>query len=692
MDVPAVPPQASRVGEPPLADATPARVRRPGTSRLFRKYFVLILALVTGALLIPSSISYYFSRGETLDALHAVQREKALAAASRIEQYIVQVQSQLRGAALPQLGADGSEQRRLEFLKLLKQVPDVTDIAYLGADGCEKMQVSRLSMDAQGECLRDRTRDPAFREPTGSKPWYGPVYFRKETEPYMQIAVRSGGDSGPATVADVNLKFMWDVITRIRAGQKGKAFVVDSAGYLIADPDIGLVLRKTDLSTLPHVKAALDGRSADDAVVLTRDVVGVDVLSAHANVEPLGWKVFVEQPTSEVLAPLDASILRIGILLLAGMVISALVALFLARGMARPIRTLQEGAELIGEGKLDHRIDIKTGDELEVLAGQFNRMTASLRESYAGLERKVDERTAELQTSLGQQTAISDILRVISGSPTDVKPVLEAVAERAARLCDAEFARILLIDGDFMQPMVAYSAAGVPPGPAQPVPLDRMSISGRAAVERRTVHHADVTPLLASEYPNAVANAMRFGFRAVLAVPLMRDAGAYGSIFLWRDEPRAFTPDQIALVETFARQAAIAIDNVRLFNQTKEALDQQTAISEILRVISASPTDVQPVMDAVAKRAAILCDTPSAHVSLLVDGSLRTMSTYTHGDVPEVPRGYVVPLDRGMITGRTVIEGRTVHLADIVPYLDTEYPAARANTEKFGFRAVLAVP
>ena len=242
------------------------------------------------------------------------------------------------------------------------------------------------------------------------------------------------------------------------------------------------MLRKTDLSGLPHVKSALEGSAADDAVVLTRDVGGDDVLSAHADVEPLGWKVFVEQPTSEVFARLDASILRIGILLLGGLVISALAALFLARGMARPIRTLQEGAELIGEGKLDHAIDIKTGDELEVLAGQFNRMTANLRESYAGLERKVDERTAELKTSLEQQTAISDILRVISGSPTDVKPVLEAVAERAARLCEAEFARILLIDGENLRPMVDYSAQGATPGSGAPVPLQRISISGRAAI------------------------------------------------------------------------------------------------------------------------------------------------------------------------------------------------------------------
>jgi GAF domain-containing protein/HAMP domain-containing protein len=682
---------------PPVAPPTAARrVRRLGTSRLFRKYFVLILALVTGALLIPSTISYYFSRGETLEALHRVQREKALAAASRIEQYIANVQNQLRGAALPQLGAEGSEQRRLEFLKLLKQVHDVTDIAYIGADGCVKLVVSRLQMDQVGDCLRNALRDAAYLEPTSARPWYGQVYFRKETEPYMQISVRSGGPGSPVTVADVNLKFMWEVITRIRAGDKGKAYVVDSAGYLIADPDIGLVLRKTDLSGLAHVKAALDGSAHDDAVVLTRDAAGVEVLTAHASVDPLGWKVFVEQPKAEVLAPLNASIQRIVFLLLGGLILSALVALFLARGLARPIRTLQEGAELIGEGKLDHAIDIRTGDELETLAGQFNKMTANLRESYAGLERKVDERTHELSNALEQQTAVTEILRVISGSPTDVKPVLDVVAERAALLCDATYSRVLLIEGDVLNPIAGYQN-GAPASDAllavtTNVPCDRTSLAGRAAVERTTIHLADVLPHL-DDFPAARTNMLRFALRAVLIVPLMRGGDAYGGMILARTMPGLFRDDQVALVETFARQAAIAIDNVRLFNQTKEALDQQTAISDILRVISGSPTDVQPVMDAVAKSAAILCDAPSAHVLLLEDGTLRTMASYSpRGDVTPIPQGYVVALDRGMVNGRTVIDGRTMHYADLVPLLDTEFPAAKENALKFAFRAVLSVP
>jgi len=673
------------------AIAAPPPARRPAGNRLFRKYFVLILALVTAALLIPSSISLYFSYRETLDALHALQHEKAVAAASRIEQYILQVQAQLKGAALPQLGAEGADQRRLEFLKLLKQVPDVTDIAWIGADGCEKSQVSRLAMDAAGDCLRDRSRDPAFLEPTAARPWYGRVTFRKETEPYMQIAVRSGGGSGPVTVADVNLKFMWDVISRIKIGEKGKAYVVDSAGYLIADPDIGLVLRKTDLSGFAHVKAAFAEAGAEERAVVTTDAGGTEVLSAHAGIDPLGWKVFVVQPTSEVFARLNASVARIGVLLLGGLVFSALAALFLARGMTRPIRTLQEGAQLIGEGHLDHAIHVKTGDELEALAGEFNRMTAQLRESYAGLERKVDERTTELKTALEQQTAISEILRVISASPTDVQPVMDAVAKRASILCDAPSAQVLLLEDGALHIMSSYVRGDLPEVPhGYTVALDRGMINGRTVVDGRTVHFADIVPLVDTEFAAARENVLKFGFRAVLSVPLMREKTAYGALFVWRPVPGHFSPDQVALLETFARQAAIAIDNVRLFNRTREALEQQTAISEILRVISGTPGDVSPMLQAVAERALTLCDAAQATI-VLVDGNvLRCAASF--GGTRTLDPGETMPLTRGSVAGRAVIDGVAMQIEDLALAPESEYPVGRELQRRVGHHTALAVP
>jgi len=687
MDAPA---PSGELARSATGSAAPA-ARRPSVNRLFRKYFALILALVTAALLIPSSISLWFSYRETLDALHALQREKAVAAASRIEQYILQVQSQLRGAALPQLGAEGADQRRLEFLKLLKQVPDVTDIAWIGADGCEKSQVSRLAMDAAGDCLRDRSREPVFLEPTAARPWYGRVTFRKETEPYMQIAVRSGGGAGPVTVADVNLKFMWDVISRIKIGEKGKAYVVDSAGYLIADPDIGLVLRKTDLSGFAHVKAALAEAGAEERAVVTTDAGGTEVLSAHAGIDPLGWKVFVVQPTSEVFARLNASVARIGVLLLGGLVFSALAALFLARGMTRPIRTLQQGAQLIGEGHLDHTIHVKTGDELEALAGEFNRMTAQLRESYAGLERKVDERTTELKTALEQQTAISEILRVISASPTDVQPVMDAVAKRASILCDAPSAQVLLLEDGALRIRSSFVRGDLPEVPhGYTVALDRGMINGRTVVDGRTVHIADIVPLVDTEFAAARENVLKFGFRAVLSVPLMRERQAYGALFVWRPVPGHFSPDQVALLETFARQAAIAIDNVRLFNQTREALEQQTAISEILRVISGTPGDVTPMLQAVAERALTLCDAAQATI-VLVDGNvLRCAASF--GGTKTLDPGETMPLTRGSVAGRAVIDGVAMQIEDLALVPESEYPVGRELQRRVGHHTALAVP
>src|SRR5207249_2098928 len=313
------------------------------------------------------------------------------------------------------------------------------------------------------------------------------------------------------------------------------------------------------------------------------------------------------------------------------MAISALVALALARGMVRPIRTLSDGAQRIGAGEWDQKIEVHTGDELEALADRFNRMSAQLRESYAGLERKVEERTRELKNSLEQQTAISEILRVISASPTDVQPVLDGVAERAAHLCDSPFARVLLVDGDMLRPAASYSREGGRSLESiRPTALRRSSINGRAVLDRETIHLADVMPLLDTEYPDARENVMPAGVRAALAVPLMREGAAYGSVFIFRREPGLFSQSQVALLETFARQAAIAIDNVRLFNETKEALEQQTAISEILRVISSSPTDVRPMLNAVSQRALKLCDAAESGIYLAEGNALRFAAAVGH--------------------------------------------------------------
>ena len=541
---------------------------------------MLILALVCGALLISGGIGLYFSYQENKVALASLQHEKALSAAARIEQFVLQIEQQLAYAALPQLGVEGLEQRRIEFLKLLRVVHAVTDITQIDAKGREQLSVSRLKMDEAGTD-RDWSQEPAFKNARPGQTWYGPVYFRKETEPYMSIAVRSGGEAGAVTVAEVNLKFIWDVITRIKVGQKGKAYVIDSSGHLVADPDIGLVLRKTDMAGLEQVKIALKPDSEDALAMLAKDLGGASVLTAYAPIEPardmqiqgtkptpLGWKVFIEQPVTEVYQALDATVLRTVALLVAGLLFSVLAAVWLARSMARPISVLQEGAQRIGAGDLETQIQMKTGDELESLADQFNRMTAQLRESYAGLERKVEERTAELTQTLDQQTAISEVLRVISSTPSDVKPVLDSVAERATRLCDATATAIYVLEGGVMR-RTAFSGPAALQG-TETMAYQPGTITGRAIAEGKAMHVEDVEHAR-DLYPVSWERAQKFGqHHSMLAVPLMREGKPFGTMFLRRTEVRPFSEKQIALANTFADQAAIAIENVRLFNEIQE--------------------------------------------------------------------------------------------------------------------------
>jgi signal transduction histidine kinase len=375
--------------------------------RLLYKYVVPIIAIVVVALSASGGISIYFSYKETRNALIALQREKAIAAAAKIENFVREIEHQIGWTALPQIaeGANPLELRRFDYVKLGRQVPAITEASYVSPKGCMQVQSSRLAMDRMGECLEDLSKDPRFTVARTGKTYFGPVYFRKETEPYMAIAMRAGREGAGVTAVEVNLKFIWEVVQQIKVGQKGYAYVVDKDGHLVAHPDISLVLQKTDLSMLPQVKGAIASSGTADSAPDTaeaRDRSGSKVLTAYARIEPLEWTVFVEQPIEEAYAPLYAPLVRIGILLLAGLVLSLLASLALARYMVRPINALREGAAAIGAGNLDQKLDVQTGDELQDLAEQFNSMAAKLQESYAGLERKVEDRTAELRNTSTQ--------------------------------------------------------------------------------------------------------------------------------------------------------------------------------------------------------------------------------------------------------------------------------------------------
>jgi signal transduction histidine kinase/ActR/RegA family two-component response regulator len=367
---------------------------------LFWKYATLFVLVVSSALVANSLVETWFTYQEQQAALVRLQKEQAASAAAKITQFVKEIESQLGWTTHLSWTDPAMEQRELDATRLLRQVPAITELSLLDDKGREQLRMSRQAMDRVGGNA-DFSADDKFKLALANKVYYGPVYFRRDSEPFMTLSVAGTRRDSGVSAAEVNLTHIWDVVHQIRVGRTGRAYVVDGRGRLIAHPDISLVLRNTDLSKLAQVQAAWADSDAPepDHALLTDDVYGKRVLTAYAKAAPLDWLVFVELPQDEADEPLYESLFRSAVILMAGLLVALLAGVFLARQMVFPIRTLSAGAARIGAGVLDHRITIKTGDELEELGTQLNHMAAQLQGSYATLERKVEERTNQLQAA-----------------------------------------------------------------------------------------------------------------------------------------------------------------------------------------------------------------------------------------------------------------------------------------------------
>jgi signal transduction histidine kinase/CheY-like chemotaxis protein/HAMP domain-containing protein len=700
-------PTAAAAGTEPRAGAeiSAPRTRR----RLFTKYVGLFVAVVCLALLSNGVFDVFFYYQEHKASLIRIQREQAEAAAAKIGQFIKEIESQLGWTTQLPWSAGSIEQRRFDALRLLRQVPAITELAQLDASGKERLRVSRLAMDVVASGA-DLSNDPKFAEAVARKVYYGPVYFRRESEPYMTLAIAGTRRDAGVSVAEVNLKLIWDVVSQIKVGEHGHAYVVDAQGRLIAHPDISLVLRNTDMSKLAQVRAARAAASgagtADnpaETVQEAENIEGRKVLTAYAPVAPLGWLMFVELPAEEAYAPLYAALKRLAFVLLGALGFAVLAGMFLAGRMVGPIQALQTGAARIGRGDLSQRIAIKTGDELEALADQFNDMAGQLQESYAGLEKKVEQRTHELSESLDQQTATSEVLGVISRSSGDLAPVFDTILANATRICEAKFGTMFLYENGAFRVVAQKDApqAYIERWSKEPffVVADHSGVPlARVADTREVQHVADVA--LEQGYidrdPAFVGLVELGGARTLIVVPMLKESELVGAIAIFRQEVRPFTDKQIDLVSNFASQAVIAIENVRLLTELRartdelgQSVEELRALGEVSQAVN-STLDLQTVLSTIVAKAVQLSDTDGGSIYVHDEAQQEFQLQANYGmsdDLIAALKEHHTDIS-GAVAG-TAKQGEPVQ----VPDMQAEAPMpANELMLRAGYRARLLVP
>ena len=414
--------------------------------RLVRRYFLICATLVGGSLVAGILVEMGFRFQEARQNLEVVHRQMAELAALRIRNYVEDVARAVRLAAQPRNVTRGrvGDDYSTDLRDLLKNVPAIRNVVALDPDGHEELRQSRI-----GRSVRDAAADHSsaayFAKARAGATYFGPVIFPPDSfEPRIVIATPIepfAGEVIGVLVAEVNVRYVWDVVQEIQVGKSGYAYVVDAAGSLVAHPDLHLVLQRKDLSDLPQIAALRDPDDGDGATGVYRNLDGQWVLVSHMRIPNVGWTVFVERPLTEVYAPLLASLARTGGILLLVCVMAVGAAVLLGRRVVGPIEVLRRGAARLEAGELDARLELKTGDEFEELAEDFNRMSHRLQDSHATLERKVEERTHQLELANQAKS------RFLAAASHDLRQPLHAlglfVAQLRARMSAVERGRVI---------------------------------------------------------------------------------------------------------------------------------------------------------------------------------------------------------------------------------------------------------
>ena len=527
----------------------------------FRKFVASFVGLVVLVLAVNANLETYFVYRNTTDLVAKSQAEKADGTARRIEQFLTETERQISWAT--RASTTTVEQRRSDYTLLLQQAPSIDRLIQLDSSGIEVLRATRNEI-VTGSGL-DYSVDPRYRDAKGKLVWWSPIYFNGRT-PFIAVAVPHSGPNAGSTVAEVSLKFLEDFVEPSQVGADTEAYVVDTTGRLLVDskPDRSL---GTNLASLPQVAALLSGNG--QRLTVGKDLNQQSVLVGSAAVPLRNWYVFFEQPMIIALEPVYILLYRTLWLIVLGIVLSVIAGMVLARRLVKPIRALQVGARQLEASNFGYRIDVQSRDEIGELADQFNRMADQLQGSYGRLEQKVAERTRDLAQSISELQALEEIGRALASS-LDVKAVLATIVTRAVELSHADAGAIYSYDAAHNAFELA-EAHGLDEAFKKAVRATHIafdaSVMGRWTAQRAPILISDLSDAPSFPLKEITLSA---GFNSLLFVPLAMPDEIFGALVLQRRDKSEFPTRTVELIQTFAHQSVLAMNNAGLFRKVEQ--------------------------------------------------------------------------------------------------------------------------
>lgn len=653
-----------------------------------RRLLVWGLALLGLALILNTIAGSLYTRRQIKRAAAELQADIAARTANRIRTFVSTKLERLSDLSVSvSLYPLGSEEQRILALLLLKNDAAITDISVLNAKGMEVLKVSERRLYIPSELI-DQSASDKYKKAIKSENYISQVYTSDKAEPYVTLAVPlrlSRQETIGVVLAEANLRALWETVGETRFGRAGYAYLVDEQGNLIAHKDPSLVLKRTNLKHMRQIQEFLSSRSGQDPEPGGENlgITGQPVLSTFARVQGLDWGVILEEPLDAALADVGKMVRYAWLVLAMGLLLGTLVILWLSNQITKPIRELHRGVGIIGGGNLDYRVEIHTGDEIEQLAGEFNKMAADLKSSYSTLEQKVAQRTNELSALYMLTSTVNQSLELDSVLREVIKQLTEFFAFSATRIF------FLNRGSDEMHLRASFEAT---PGLFDParVVVTGVGINGRVAKSGEAMIFEDIheDPTYQELSQSHATHKANYRFFAVF--PIKVKQRVVGTIVCIGQTPRHLKPEELRLIASMTDQIGVAIDHATLFQETVRRAKELSALYSISTVINQS-LDIRLVLRSVMLKVLEIFDFEAGRIYLMDEGGKELRLTAQEGFPKEMALPSTYKPGEGFLA-RIFAVGEPIFFEDIQKDPEFHRVSVKKVMLRAGYRAQILIP